>query len=251
MVFGLLALTALPTTIGVAESISATKKKDDNEEQDPTVASTTEAQRMRKFHLQCYCDAQSSKAKEIDGGTVFLRDDKLWIQPASTPTPSGAFLGFYVPYPDPSRHPPPLGLVSFTPTSPPTLNWIYVSNATRELRYGNRTASIEHTVGPWAWDTGEDEGVDDSHAGDNGGGLTLNGNEQALAIETEGGWQLFWEDAKGEIPNPEGKKRRKLQVSIERVFAEEAQDAGAGVMEEKKQDDKKETKGGVVKGGVE
>lgn len=131
------------------------------------------------------------------------------------------------------------------------LNWIYVSNATRELRYGNRTASIEHTVGPWAWDTGEDEGVDNSHAGDNGGGLTLNGKEEALAIEAEGGWQLFWEDAKGEIPNSEGKKRRKLQVSIERVFAEDAQDAGAGVMEEKKQDDKKETKGGVVKGGVE
>ncbi|KAL9628258.1 MAG: hypothetical protein Q9204_006000, partial [Flavoplaca sp. TL-2023a] len=56
----------------------------------------------------------------------------------------------------------------------------------------------------------------------------------------------------GEIPNPQGKKRRELQVSIERVFAEEAQDAGAGVMEEKKkQDDEKEIKGGVVKGGVE
>ncbi|KAI4254299.1 MAG: hypothetical protein L6R42_007252, partial [Xanthoria sp. 1 TBL-2021] len=68
---------------------------------------------------------------------------------------------------------------------------------------------------------------------------------------TDGGWQLFWEDAKGEIPNPDDKKRRKLQVSIERVFAEDAQDAGAGVMAEKKQDEKKESKGGVVKGGVE
>ncbi|KAI4265826.1 MAG: hypothetical protein L6R38_009157 [Xanthoria sp. 2 TBL-2021] len=252
MVFGLLALTAIPTTIGVAESISATKKKDDdNEEQDPTVASTTEAQRMRKFRLQCYCDAPSSKAKEIDGGTVILRDDKLWVQPSSSPPSSAAFLGFYVPYPDPSRHPPPLGLVSFTPTTPPTLNWIYASNSTRELLYGNRTASIEHTVGPWAWDLGEDEGADDSHAGDNGGGLTLRGNEGAIAVETDGGWQLFWEDAKGEIPNPDDKKRRKMQVSIERVFAEDAQDAGAGVMEEKKQGEKKESKGGVVKGGVE
>ena len=79
----------------------------------------------------------------------------------------------------------------------------------------------------------------------------MNGKEGALAIETQEGWQLFWEDTKSEIPNTEGKKRRKLQVSIERVFAEDAQDAGAGVMEEKKQDDKKETKGGVVKGGVE
>lgn len=70
-------------------------------------------------------------------------------------------------------------------------------------------------------------------------------------METDGGWQLFWEDAKGEIPNADGKKRRKLQVSVERVFVEDIQDAGAGVMEEKKQDNKKETKGGVVKGGVD
>ncbi|KAL8732966.1 MAG: hypothetical protein Q9166_002364 [cf. Caloplaca sp. 2 TL-2023] len=253
MVFGLLALTAIPTTIGVAESISATKKKDDdNEEQDPFVASTTEGQRMRRFRLQCYCDAHSSKAKEIDGGTVVLRDDKLWIQPASSSSSSGAFLGFYVPYPDPSRHPPPLGLVSFTPTTPPMLNWIYVSHPSRELRYGNRTSSIEHTVGPWAWDAGEeDENADTSHAGDNGGGLTLRGNEGALAMETNGGWQLFWEDENGKVPNAEGKKRRKLQVSIERVFIEDAQDAGAGVVDDKKKDDEKESKGGVVRGGVE
>ncbi|KAI4137355.1 MAG: hypothetical protein L6R39_007331, partial [Caloplaca ligustica] len=77
MVFGLLTLAAIPTTIGVAEGISSTKKKDgDNEEEDPTVASTTEAQRMRKFRLRCYCDAPSSKAKEIDGGIVVLRDEK-------------------------------------------------------------------------------------------------------------------------------------------------------------------------------
>ncbi|KAI4130691.1 MAG: hypothetical protein LQ341_006432, partial [Variospora aurantia] len=78
MVFGLLTLAAIPTTIGVAEAISASKKKegDEEEEEDPTVASTTEAQRMRKFRLQCYCDAPSSKAKEIDGGTVILRDDR-------------------------------------------------------------------------------------------------------------------------------------------------------------------------------
>lgn len=78
MVFGLLTLAAIPTTIGVAEAISASKKKEgDEEEEDPTVASTTEAQRMRKFRLQCYCDAPSSKAKEIDGGTVILRDDRV------------------------------------------------------------------------------------------------------------------------------------------------------------------------------
>lgn len=77
MVFCLLTIAALPTTIGVAEAISSGKKKEGDEEEDPTVASTTEAQRMRKFRLQCYCDAPSSKAKEINGRSVILRDDRV------------------------------------------------------------------------------------------------------------------------------------------------------------------------------
>ncbi|KAL9596878.1 MAG: hypothetical protein Q9219_005504 [cf. Caloplaca sp. 3 TL-2023] len=215
MVFGLLTLAAIPTTIGVAEGISSTKKKDEEDEEDPTVAATTEAQRMRKFKLQCYCDSPSSRTKEINGGTVV------------------PFLGFYVPYPDPNRHPPPLGLVSFVATTPPMLNWIYVSLPSRELRYGNRTASIAHTVGPWAWDAGDDgEEITDSHAGDNGGGLTLEGKEGCVAVEMEMGWQLFWEDGEGKLPDLEGKKTRKLQVSIERIFVEDVQDAGAGVTKE-------------------
>jgi hypothetical protein len=31
------------------------------------------------------------------------------------------------------------------------LNWIYVDNASYALRYGNRSQSIAHTVGPWDW----------------------------------------------------------------------------------------------------
>lgn len=186
---------------------------------------------------------------------------QLWIQPSGTKStaPSSSFLGFYVPYPDPERHPPPLGLVSFVPTTPPMLNWIYVSLPSRELRYGNRTASISHTVGPWAWDSGEDIGteVDGSYAGDNGGGLTLGGREGCVAVETDSGWQLFWEDSDGKIPDLDGKKRRRLQVSVERVFAEDVEDAGAGVkVEEKektKQEDggRKEKKVGKMQGGYE
>ncbi|KAL8825202.1 MAG: hypothetical protein Q9170_007888, partial [Blastenia crenularia] len=260
MVLGLLTLAAIPTTIGVAEGISSTQKKDDNEEEDPTVTSTTEAQRMRKFRLRCYCDAPSSKAKDINGGAVVLRDDKLWIQPsnAKPSAPASPFLGFYVPYPDPSRHPPPLGLVSFIQSTPPMLNWIYVALPSRNLRYGNRTASIAHIVGPWAWETG-DEGsdVDDSHAGDNGGGLTLEGKEGCVAVETDLGWQLFWEDAEGKIPDLEGKKRRKLQVSVERIFMEDIENAGAGVKADEKgkaKDDDggiKEKKVGKMEGGAE
>ena len=137
------------------------------------------------------------------------------------------------------------------------LNWIYVSLPSRELRYGNRTASIEHTVGPWAWDSGEDGAeIDDSHAGGNGGGLTLAGKEGCVAVESEAGWQLFWEDADGNVPVIDGKKRRKLQVSIERIFVEDVENAGMGVKadEDGKANDKgkeKEERVGKMQGGVE
>ncbi|KAL8897233.1 MAG: hypothetical protein Q9207_007314, partial [Kuettlingeria erythrocarpa] len=77
MVLGLLAIAALPTTIGVAEGISSTKKNEEEGEEDPTIASTTEAQRMRKFHLRCYCEGPAfSGAASINGGQVILRDGK-------------------------------------------------------------------------------------------------------------------------------------------------------------------------------
>lgn len=107
------------------------------------------------------------------------------------------------------------------------LNWIYVLLPTRELRYGNRTASIKHTVGPWAWDVGDDDASkgEGKCKDDNGGGLTLEGREGCVAVEVEeGGWQLFWEDEEGRIPGLEGKRR--LQVSVERVFAEGVEDKG-------------------------
>ena len=82
MVLGLLTLAAIPTTIGIAEGISSSSKKDDDKE-DPTVASTSEAQRMRKFRLECYCDAGSSHAKGIDGGSVVLHGDKVYSRLSS------------------------------------------------------------------------------------------------------------------------------------------------------------------------
>jgi hypothetical protein len=35
------------------------------------------------------------------------------------------------------------------------LNWIYADRDTYELRYGNRTASIQHIVGEWDWTADE------------------------------------------------------------------------------------------------
>ena len=45
----------------------------------------------------------------------------------------------------------PLGIVSQVAVDPPLLNWIYVDKDTMEVKYGNKTASVAHNVGPWDW----------------------------------------------------------------------------------------------------
>lgn len=203
MVLGLLAIAAIPTTIGVAEGISEGRKE---EEKDPA----TEEERMRKFNLECFCEANSQAAKGIDGGHVILRRDKLYIVPRSAVSGTGhPFEGFYIEYPDPERPPPlPLGLVSTISKDPPMLNWIYVDKNTREVKYGNRTQSREHTVGSWGWDAGEEGGA---------GGLTLEGGEGAVAVEADDGWEIRWEDEDGNV-GVDG--RRKLTISLERKMLE-------------------------------
>ena len=197
MVLGLLAIAGIPTTIGVAEGISEGRK-----EKDPG----TEEERMRKFHLECFCEANGPKAKEIDGGHVALREEKLYILPRhSVSNTSHLFEGFYIEYPDPERpRPLPLGLVSTISKDPPMLNWIYVDKNTREVKYGNRTQSRAHIVGSWGWDAGEEGGA---------GGLTLEGGEGAVAVEADGAWEIRWEDVDG---NAYVEGRRKLTISLER-----------------------------------
>ena len=202
MIFGLLGLAAIPTTIGVAEGVSEGRK-----EKDPAL----EEERMRKFRLECFCEANGPKTKEIDGGIVVLRQEKLYIVPrddakADTGHP---FEGFYLEYPDPERpRPLPLALVSTISKEPPMLNWIYVDKNTREVKYGNRTQSRAHVVGSWGWDAGEEGGA---------GGLTLEGAEGAVAVEADDGWEIRWEDGDGNVGV---KGSLKLTVSLERKMLE-------------------------------
>ncbi|CAF9919259.1 hypothetical protein IMSHALPRED_004566 [Imshaugia aleurites] len=201
MVLGLLAIAGIPTTIGVAEGISEGRKEKDPE---------TEEERMRKFHLECFCEANGPKAKEIDGGQIVLRGEKLYIAPRhSVPGTGHPFEGFYIEYPDPERpRPLPLGLVSTISKDPPMLNWIYVDKNTREVKYGNRTQSRAHIVGSWGWDAGEEGGA---------GGLTLEGAEGAVAVEAGDGWEIRWEDEDG---NAGVEGRRKVTISLERKMLE-------------------------------
>jgi hypothetical protein len=83
------------------------------------------------------------------------------------------------------------------------LNWIYMNKDTLELKYGNRTQSREHHVGPWDW-------TDDE------AGLTIEGWEGFVAVEeSPGEWALYYDrknnGLKGLVPD-----KRVLQVSLER-----------------------------------
>jgi len=94
--------------------------------------------------------------------------------------PSHALTAFYIAYPDDERA-RTLGLVSTIADDPPMLNWIYVDERTLELKYGNRTRSREHHVGPWDWTKVEGDGEGD--AGVEGGGCLGGGR---------GAWWSRW-----------------------------------------------------------
>ncbi len=102
-----------------------------------------------------------------------------------------------------------MGLVSQVADNPPLLNWIYVDKNTMELRHGNRSLSREHHVGPWDW-TEEDEAA-----------VTFEGWEGFVAVQDdEGEWQLFFDRNDDGLKDFVSKRRRKLEVTLERIMCE-------------------------------
>lgn len=201
MVIGLLVLASIPTVTGVALATSEQRKANDRKEDEKY---------MRRFNISVYCEAKSSRAKEIHGGRLVLEDDRVYIR---HPGQEGdGYLGsfFYIEYPDKERKPPQKGLVSQVSDHPPLLNWIYIDNETMELKYGNRTASIEHHVGPWDWT--EDEV-----------GVTFEGEERFVAVENRdtGRWQVYCDPEDDLLKAYIPRKWRRFQISLERVPLDE------------------------------
>jgi len=138
---------------GVAQGVSHQRKA--NEE----AANANPESRMVKFHVDVSVDPElrdSPMYDALNGGVVVLRDDKLWVEArgeAGVPKRPGShpFTGFFLQYPDENRVPPVRGLVSTIQAEPPMLNWVYVDKDTYELKYSNRSGSIEHIVGEWDW----------------------------------------------------------------------------------------------------
>lgn len=121
---------------------------------------------------------------------------------------------FYIAYPDEER-PPTRGLVSTISHDPPMLNWIYVDSDTLELKYGNRTQSREHLVGPWDW-TEEEDGEGE------GEGLVFEGWEGFVLVEEEEGvWGVRFDRMDDGLKGVVGVKgKRVLRVSLERKMVE-------------------------------
>lgn len=239
MVIGLLTLASIPVVTGVAEGIS---------HQSAAVERLKDAKRMAKFYIDVYCDAASSKTKYVHGRRVVLRDGKLYLdehKPALRALPSYTAKAFYLVYPDDEvrylilqdlaargivatangvtqRNPPPMGLVSQVQDDPPLLNWIFVDKDTMEVRYGNRTVSREHYVGPWNW-TVDPEVPTEAVFG--GKGIICDGEELFMAVEDGNGeWQVYFDRNDDGLKGYVNKNRRRLQISLERSMVAEEDD---------------------------
>ncbi|KAF2469082.1 uncharacterized protein BDR25DRAFT_264253 [Lindgomyces ingoldianus] len=213
-------VTAIPVVTGVAEGVSYQKQQ--NEE----AANET---RMIKFNMNVSCESDDELVDEVDQGIVVLRHDKVWIVPRddnnkpippvdTIKPPLHAFAGFYIQYPDDDRFPAERGLVSTISDDPPMLNWIYVDRTTYELRYGNRSASIQHIVGEWDW-------TDDESA------VTLDGWEGFVAVDEGDGegtkwggeglrWAVYFDKDDNGLKGKRGKKPM-LEVNLERKLQSE------------------------------
>ncbi|KAL9089228.1 MAG: hypothetical protein Q9165_005796 [Trypethelium subeluteriae] len=205
MVFGLALGLPIVTSSGIATVTGVAEGVHHQKQQNREAANE---KRMEKFYVDVFCDSGGSgsggggnggssgdgkggdrRAREVDGGMLVLRDDKAWIaaQDGATGLPAGAeakthpCMAFYLSYPS-EMQPHPRGLVSTVSRDPPMLNWLYVDRETAELRYGNRTKSMEHVVGDWDW---TDENVE--AGAEDGAGKTKNNNA---------GWVMETKDAK-------------------------------------------------------
>ena len=206
MVIGLLVLTAIPSVIGVSQAYSGQKQQE---------ARALEAKQMKKFHIDISCEVDVPVVlRNVHGHRVVLRDDKVWVgkKEATNPSTEGYVAeAFFIEYPDPKRNPVPIGLVSQTRAEPPLLNWIYVDNETAELKYGNKSQSIEHTIGPWDWSKDETK-------------VTLKKRQRCIAVQKPKSkhWQLYWDVDNDGLASYVPATWTKVYVSLERTMIAEA-----------------------------
>ncbi|KAK5198197.1 hypothetical protein LTR92_002442 [Exophiala xenobiotica] len=199
MVIGLLILTAIPTVTGVAQAISGQKTREERQKDE---------NRMKKFHIDIHCEADNARTTGIHDKRLVLKDDRVWLGPheAQNPCPEGYVAQcFYIEYPD-----------NEVRDDPPLLNWLYVDKDTMELKYGNKSASIEHHIGPWDW--AEDEKI-----------ITFDKSKGFTAVQDPKTrrWQIYHDMDNDGLSRFVSKGRRMVQVSLQRTLLSGASVPGA------------------------
>ncbi|KAG0640747.1 hypothetical protein HOY80DRAFT_1135763 [Tuber brumale] len=169
MVIGLLILTAIPTTIGVAQGITQDRRQRDAE------AAAKAAGLPTYFSLYT-----SSEIKELDCKDVTIRDGRLYIG-GKNHHPFAGYLRNML-------ETEIKAMVTTTCNDPPAMGWVYVHAETHEMRVGNRAEASEHRFGVWGYENG----------------LVMDGKSAFWAIEGDGdgegggGWGLYYfEDGDG------------------------------------------------------
>ncbi|PYH49377.1 S-adenosylmethionine-dependent methyltransferase [Aspergillus saccharolyticus JOP 1030-1] len=178
MVIGLLVLSAIPTVTGV--SLASSEQRKANERKN-------DERRMAKFYIDVAAPPHNPEDPEVHNKRVVLRDFKVFLDdrdPAKRDPPAHTAQAFYIEYPefDHMKHlKRGFGVATSISDNPPMLGWIYADKDTHELKYGNRTQSCEHVIGPWDW-------VDDETT------LTLEGSRQFVAVkEEDGSWGVYFD----------------------------------------------------------
>lgn len=206
MVLELLGLAAIPTAVGVGEAVHQQHIEDEA--------------RAAPFNLVVYCAEKSRKRSSVDGASVCVRDNKLFLKSkdqswSETPSSTLPFRGFFRNFPE--RNGRTMGLVGTVPSESerPKLNWIYVDSKTLEVKYGPRVLAREGLYGPWDWTEDEE-------------GLMLEGWEGFVAVEEneddEESWAIYFDRyddrLKGKV-----KGKRVLTCSLERKLVVEESDS--------------------------
>ncbi|KAH8816625.1 hypothetical protein F5884DRAFT_853060 [Xylogone sp. PMI_703] len=190
MVLGIItSIAACPAIIGTTEAIHQGQRQNKREQA-----------RGQKSNLLVTCSDPCKKATDVNGGTIVLKDGKLY---ATTVNPKAKFsadthpeadserpnqfghlfAGYFFPYPEKKWGKGGDGYVTTIADDPPQLNWVFVDKDTYEVRYGLRKDAEEHLVGPWTCTP-----IDRR--------LTFDGWEGFMVVETErdsGIWQLYFD----------------------------------------------------------
>ncbi|OCK77803.1 hypothetical protein K432DRAFT_258955, partial [Lepidopterella palustris CBS 459.81] len=188
-------IAACPAIIGTVEAVQQGQKKN-----------AKEKHRGMKSNLVVQCFSTRRGGREVNGGTVVLRDNKLYVEIALDDgeeiEPGHPFAGYFLPFPEQNWGRKGEGLVSTISDDPPQLNWVYMDADTNEIKYGLRVDAEPHIVGPWNCTMVEKR-------------LTLLDWEGFMVVkEADGLWQLYFDADDNGLKGKVDSNKKKLEVEL-------------------------------------